>query len=70
MKDAYHYIDPDHAYTDPETRVLRNRENIRDAHVLLIFESMKVALRLEELLANPIVIKDSTSLLDIHKHLF
>ena len=68
MKNDYHYIDPDHAYTDPKTGVLRNIENINDAHLLLVFESMKVSIRLEELQANPIKIKNSSSLLDIHKH--
>ena len=70
MKNDYHYIDPDYAYTDPKTGVLRNRENIDDAHLLLVFESLKVTARLEELQANPIKIKDSSSLLDIHRHLF
>lgn len=70
MKNAYHYIDFDYTYTDPETGVLRNRENINDARLLLVFESMKVSIRLEELLANPIKIKNSSSLLDIHRYLF
>jgi len=33
VKNACHYIDHDYAYTDPETGVLRNRENINDASV-------------------------------------
>jgi cell filamentation protein len=70
VKNDYHYIDPDHAYTDPKTGVLRNRENINDAHLLLVFESMKVSIRLEELQANTIKIKNSSSLFDIHKYLF
>jgi cell filamentation protein len=70
VKNDYHYIDPDHAYTDPKTGVLKNRENINDAHLLLVFESMKVSIRLEELQANPIKIKNSSSLLDIHRYLF
>jgi len=70
MKNDYHYIDRDYAYTNPKTGVLRNRENIDDARLLLAFESLKVSARLEELLANPIKIKNSSSLLDIHKHLF
>jgi len=53
MKNDYHYIDHDHAYTDPETGVLRNRENINDANLLLVYESLKVSFRLEELQANP-----------------
>ena len=70
MKNDYHYIDPDHAYTDPKTGVLKNLENINDPHLLLVFESMKVSIRLEELQANPIKIKNSSSLFDIHKYLF
>jgi len=70
VKNAYHYIDPDYAYTDPETGVLRNRENISDAHLLLVFESIKVGDRLEELQTKPIKIKNSSTLLDIHKYLF
>ena len=70
MKIDYHYIDPDYTYTDPETGVLRNRENINDVHLLLVFESMKVSVRLEELQANFIKIKNSSTLLDIHKYLF
>jgi len=70
VKNAYHYIDPDYAYTDPETGVLRNSENINDAHLLFAFESIKVSARLEELYTNPIKIKNSSTLLDIHKYLF
>jgi cell filamentation protein len=70
VKNDYQYIDLDHAYTDPKTGVLKNIENINDAHLLLVFESMKVSVRLEELQANPIKIKNSSSLLDIHKCLF
>ena len=70
MKNDYHYIDPDHAYTDPKTGVLRNIENINDPYLLLVFESLKVSIRLEELQANPIKIKNSSTLLDIHRYLF
>ena len=70
MKDAYHYVDPDYTYTDPKTGLLRNRENIDDSRMLIAFESIKVASRLEELQVDPIKIKDSSTLLDIHKHLF
>ena len=70
MKNDYQYIDPDYAYTDPETGVLRNRENINDAHLLHVFESIKVSIRLEELQANSFKIKNISSLLDIHRYLF
>jgi cell filamentation protein len=70
VKNDYQYIDPDYAFTDPKTGVLRNRENINDAHLLHVYESMKVSIRLEELQTNPIKIKNFSSLLDIHRHLF
>ena len=70
MKNNYQYIDHDYVYTDPKTGVLRNYENITDAHLLHVFESIKVSFRLEELQTNPIKIKSSATLLDIHKHLF
>jgi len=70
MRNAYRYIDPEYAYTDPKTRVLRNRENINDKHLLHVFESMKVSFRLEELQVNPIKIKNSSTLLDVHNYLF
>jgi cell filamentation protein len=70
MKNNYQYIDPDYTYTDPKTGVLRNKENLNDHKLLLAFESFKVAERLEELRVKPIKIKDSASLLTIHKYLF
>ena len=70
MRDDYQYIDPDYSYTDPKTGVLRNRENITDVRLLLVFESLKVSARLEEIQANPINIKNLSTLLDIHRHLF
>jgi cell filamentation protein len=66
----YEYIDPDYIYSDPKTGILRNRENIKRGDILLAFESFKCSRRLEELKKKPIHIKDSTSLLDIHRHLF
>ena len=70
MKNDYQYIDTDYTYTDPETGVMRNLEDINDARLLLVFGSMKVSVRLEELQASPVRIKDSSSLLDIHRYLF
>jgi Protein involved in cell division len=70
VRDDYQYIDPDYSYTDPKTGVLRNRENITDVRLLLVFESLKVSARLEEIQANPINIKNLSTLLDIHRHLF
>ena len=70
MRNEYQYIDPDYAYTDPKTGVLRNFEDIDDAQVLHIFESMRVSIRLEELQEKSIKVKDSSTILDIHKYLF
>ncbi len=70
MNNSYNYIDPDYTYTDPKTGVLRNIENISDTSLLLVFESLKVSVRLEELEKEPLKIKNSSTLLDIHKYLF
>jgi len=70
MHDVYEYIDPDHAYTDPETGVLRNVANITDPDDLLFFESAAVIKRAKELELQPIVVRDAEALLDIHRYLF
>jgi len=70
MVNQYHYIDPDYFYTDPKTGVLRNLANVTDFNTLLLIESGAVTKRIAELQANPIKIKNSSTLLDIHKYLF
>jgi cell filamentation protein len=70
MSEGYRYIDPDYAYTDPQTGVLRNLANVADHNLLVLVESGAVTKRIGELQANPIEIKDSSTLLDIHRHLF
>jgi cell filamentation protein len=70
MKSAYSYLDPDFTYTDPATGVMKNKAGIDDDRLLLAFESLKVSMRLEESRAKPLKIKDSQTLLAIHKHLF
>ena len=70
MSNQYHYIDPDYLYTDPKTGVLRNLANVVDFNTLILIESGAVTKRIAELQANPIKIKNSSTLLDIHKHLF
>ncbi len=70
MSNSYRYVDPDYSYTDPKTGILKNLENIVDADLLILFESLKVSIRLDELQKKPIKIKNSHSLLDIHRHLF
>ena len=70
MRNNYQYLDPDYAYTDPITGLLRNKENIDNDQLLTVFESMKCSIRLEELAKNPVKIENSSSLLIIHKYLF
>ena len=50
--------------------MLHNLANIEDDKILLVYESLKVSKRVEELFENPIKIKDSNSLLIIHHYLF
>lgn len=70
MSDSYKYIDPDFTYTDPETGILRNLQDIKDPEVLLFIESGAVTKRLQELFENPIKIKGIDSLFEVHKQLF
>lgn len=65
----YQYLDPDYKYSD-KNGLLHNKVNIQDEKILLAFESLKVAKRIEELIEKPIKIKDSNTLLKIHYHLF
>lgn len=70
MSNSYKYIDPDYTYSDPQTGLLRNLQDITDSDVLLFVESGTVTKRLQELYNNPIKIKGVDSLFVIHKHLF
>jgi cell filamentation protein len=70
MRDNYEYIDPDYAYTDAQTGVLRNLADITDADDLLFFESAAVIKRANELEAQPIAVRNAKTLLDIHRYLF
>jgi cell filamentation protein len=69
MGNDYKYIDSDYKYTN-KNGVLHNLANIEDEKLLLAYESLKVSKRIEELLENPIKIKDSNTLLTIHQYLF
>ena len=66
----YKYIDHEYLYTDKDTGVLLNKENIKNYKELIAFESLCVANRSEQLLKNPIKIKYGYDLLKIHKFLF
>jgi cell filamentation protein len=70
MRNNYEYIDPDYAYTDRQTGVLRNLAGITDSDGLLFFESAAVIKRAKELEAQPINIQKAETLLDIHRYLF
>ena len=70
MNSPYSYIDPDYAYTDPHTGVLRNLADIPDAEALVFAESGAVAKRLKELVTAPIKIVGVGSLFEIHRQLF
>ncbi len=66
----YKYVDLEHLYTDKDTGVLLNLQNISDASELVAFESLCVANRLEQLHKNPIEIEYANDLLKIHAFLF
>ena len=70
MSNSYKYIDPDFTYTDPETGILRNLQDITDPDVLLFVESGAVTKQLQELYEKPIKIKGIDNLFEIHRHLF
>lgn len=69
MENNYQYIDTNFKYSN-ENGVLFNLAEIKDQKILIIFESLKVSKRIEELFESPIKIKNSESLLKIHHYLF
>ena len=69
MENNYQYIDIKFKYSD-ENGVLFNLAEIKDQKILIIFESLKVSKRIEELFERPIKIKNSESLQKIHHYLF
>ena len=70
MRNEYEYVDPDYAYTDPKTGVLRNLADITDSKDLLFFESIAVVKRTKELESQSIIIRNAETILDIHRYLF
>lgn len=70
MSNGYQYIDLKHDYINPISGILKNLPNLTEESDLLFFESSAVSKRLEELHTNPIKITNSSSLLEIHHHLF
>lgn len=65
----YSYIDGLNQYTY-SNGVLKNLANIQEERALLLYESLKVSKRIEELFEQPIKITNSGSLLEIHRYLF
>jgi len=70
MSNSYEYLDSDFTYTDSKTGILRNIQKITDPDILLFIESSAVAKRVKELYDTPLKIKNSSTLLIIHHHLF
>jgi cell filamentation protein len=66
----YKYLDNEYLYTDKDTGVLLNKQNIKDYAELVAFESLCVAKRAEQLLKKPIEIQYAYDLLKIHELLF
>ncbi len=66
----YKYIDKECLYTDKDTGVLLNLQNIKDYAELVAFESLCVANRLEQLHKEPFAVEYANDLLKIHKFLF
>lgn len=66
----YKYIDKECLYTDKDTGVLLNLQNITDYAELVAFESLCVANRMEQLHNKQVQIKYANDLLKIHKFLF
>ena len=65
----YSYNDGLNQYTY-SNGVLKNLANIQEEQALLLYESLKVSKRIEELFVIPIKITNSESLLEIHQCLF
>jgi cell filamentation protein len=70
MPNRYAYIDPDYVYTDPVSGVLRNLAGAADDATLTLIETGATSKRMNDLRANPLKIKNTESLMDIHRHLF
>ena len=66
----YKYIDHEYLYTDKDTGVLLNKQNIKDYKELIAFESLCVANRSEILHKKPVRVEYGYDLLKIHKFLF
>lgn len=70
MRNDYSYLDPDYQYTDPKTGILRNLQNISDRDMLNLVESGVSTKRANELLEQPIKIKGTETIFEIHYCLF
>ena len=70
MRNDFQYVDPDYAYTDPQTVVLRNLGDITDKETLTFAETATTTKRTNEIRVKPIRINDADALFAIHTHLF
>ena len=70
MRNDFQYLDPDYAYTDPQTGVLRNLGGITDKDALTFAETAATTKRTNEIRVKPIRINDADALFAIHAHLF
>lgn len=70
MSNNYSYLDHDYHYIDPKTGVMRNKAGITDDELLTFVESGAVSKRANELKEKPIKIRDTETLLEIHRYLF
>lgn len=70
MQNSCTYADPDFAYTNPRTGVLRNIGDISDNEALQFAEAGATARRLQELWMNPVQVTGSETLFSIHQYLF
>ena len=70
MSNDYLYLDPEYVYTDPKTGILRNLAGVDNWDFLMIIETGATTKRVKELQENPLKIKNSRTLLDIHYYLF
>lgn len=68
--ESYKYLDPDNIYTYPDSSVLINKFDERDAAKAREKEYSIVASQALKLIAKPILVKEMSDILKIHKFLF
>lgn len=66
----YSYLDIDSYYVYPNSSVLRNKLDIKDAQLLEEAEHLLVSIRLTELYNEPIEVRSIEDVCQIHRYLF